>query len=208
MEHNDVIEIDLLKLIRALLKKAWLIILVAVIAAAAMFVRSKMNYTPSYYAFSILYVQGSENDTSYSSSDAAMRIKTLNAFRKTQTMIDEVNQMTGLTLDRDTLSDLVVIGAVSGSELLTVTATCDNPEQAVLLASTVTEILPKYAQLIHGVDSVVVFEEATEAIENVRSSNSVKKAVVAGILGACLVCVGIVAKEFYFDWKAHSAKNA
>ena len=57
--NNDEIEIDLLKLFRALWKKALIIILIAVIFASGAFAYTLMLVTPTYQATASFYVNNS-----------------------------------------------------------------------------------------------------------------------------------------------------
>ena len=68
-KQNDEIEIDLSRLIAALLDKAWLIGIVSVICALALFLGTFFFITPTYQSTAMFYV----NNSSLSSlSDAAL----------------------------------------------------------------------------------------------------------------------------------------
>lgn len=212
MEHNDVIEIDLTKLVKALLKKAWIVVLAAALAAVIVggisFVTHKITYEPKYRAISTMCVKPAYGDETYTSTDATIRIKTYVAVSKTHTVLQEINEELGLNLDYETMSGLFTVRAKNSSEVLEVVATCTSPEEAVLIANKAAEVLEDKAEMIHGENTLVIFENATEAEFIERSSQVLKKAVVAAVLVACLVCACIVAKELYVDWKAAVHKNA
>jgi len=208
MDKNDVIEIDLLKLMKALLKKAWLIILVAVIVAGGVFGIVKMTYVPSYTATTNLMVKGGANDTAYLSSGAATRIKTYVAFLGTQTVLEAISEEAGLGLSANAVSSKIKAEAVNSSEILAVSATGSSRENAAQLANATAEAIKTYAQMIHGEDSVVVFEAASEHTATANGSGAVQKALIAAVLAACMVCALIVAKELIADFKNGNPKNA
>ena len=68
--ENDEITIDLLKIVKALWKKAWAIILVATIFGGAMFVYKKSSYVPVYQAKTILFANYT-NNSDFSQSSAS-----------------------------------------------------------------------------------------------------------------------------------------
>jgi len=208
MAQNDVIEIDLLKLIKALFKKAWLIVLVAVIAAGAVFGCVKMLHVPSYSAMATLYIKGSEQDTAYTSSNATTRTKTFVALLGTQTVLEEICDTAGFKLDAKALPERIKADALNASEMFAVTATGSSRKEAALLANATAEALRKNAALIHGEDSLVIFESASESTALENGSGVIQKSVVAAVLAACLVCAWIIAKELYADWKTGAAKKA
>jgi len=208
MEHKDGIEIDLLKLAKALLKKAWLIVLVAVIVAGAVFGYGKMTYVPSYSADVTMYVKGAENDIAYTSASAATRIKTVSALLGTQTVLETINDAAGLELDAETLAPMITVKAISSSEMLTVKAKSNDPAEVVLLANTAAEVLKEESEKIHGENTLIVFEPAVEAVQEDSGSNAVSQAVKVAALAAIFLCALIVAKELLFDWKKASPKKA
>ena len=208
MEHNDVIEINLLKLVEALLKKAWLIALVTVIVAGAVFGYAKMTYAPKYTAAVTMCVKGTEKDVTYTVSSAEIRINTLVAFLDTQTVLEEVSEASGLELAPEAVAKMIKAEAINKSEMMLVTATGLSRKDAAQLANATAEVLRKNSECIYGEDSLAIFESASETTALEKDSGTIQKAVVAAVLAACLVCAGIVAKELSADWKAAARKDA
>ena len=69
-ENNDEIEIDLSRLFGALIKKSWLIGIVAVVFAVAAFFGTLLFITPTYQSSAMFYV----NNNSLSLGEASLSI--------------------------------------------------------------------------------------------------------------------------------------
>lgn len=215
--ENDEITIDLLKLAKALWKKAWAIVLVAAIFGGAMFVHKKSGYVPVYQAKTILFASYtnsrdfsfSENAGSISQSslsESRSMVNTCYAVLNTRMMMDAVIEKAGLSMSSDKLSGMISTATLNSSELFSITVTGGNPEEAALIANTVAEVLPEKVSMVNPNSHVDVIDRALVPGEPAAPS-FLKDAAVAAFLGAFLVCGVVATKEIYADWKEQTQKK-
>lgn len=214
--ENDKIEIDLLKLTKALWKKAWVIVLVAAVFGGAMFAYGRHTYVPQYTATATLYTsyqnnrdfaygENSGNISQSSLSDARNLVKTCISVLSTRTLQEEVIRQAGLDLNHAQLRAMITAKSVNDTELFTVTVTTNNAEQAALIANTVAQILPEKVAMINASSYVGIIDSAL--VPNSPNRNDIaKNAVIAAALGAFLVCGVVVVREIAAEWKEQKAK--
>lgn len=222
MTQNDEIEIDLLKLIKALWKKAWAIVLVAVIFGGAMFAYGKAtyDYVPEYTAETILYTSyansrefsyadNSGNISQNSLGEARSMVNTCITVLKTRMTMEAVIAEAGLDMDYEELSGMISAASLNNTELFAVTVTGNDAEEAARIANTVAQVLPEKVAMVNSNSFVGVIDEAlVPGTANPHSDDTVKNAVMAAVLGAFLVCGVVAVKEVANQWKSASALNA
>lgn len=214
---NDELEIDLLKLIKALWKKAWLIVLAAVIFGGAMFAYGKSAYVPTYKATTTLYASyisnqdlafgensGSISENSLSNSRSL--VDTCIAVLNTRMTLEGVIAAADLNMPYTKLAGMISTEVINKTELFNVSITGTDPEEAALIANTIAAILPENVAMVNGSSTVGVIDTALVPASPVANSIA-KNAVIAAVLGAMLVCGVVVVKEIYIDWKAAKGKK-
>lgn len=202
MAENNELEIDLLRILKALLKKAWLILLAAVVVGGCVFAYSKATYVPRYAASTTLFVHYASNPEgpagrngstmSYSNIDDARElVHTSIALLETNYILDKVIDQSGLDMTVQQLAGMVHANSVDDTELFTVTVKGTNAEQVILLANTIGQVLPEEMEQFNSECQLKVVDEATD----VRAKNgdkATKHGVKFGLLGAVMMC-GVIA---------------
>jgi len=214
---SDMLEIDLLKIIKALWKKLWLIVLVAAVFGGAAFVYRNSTYVPSYMATTTMYASyvsnqdldfGTNSGSIYQDSLGNSRsvVSTCFAVLNTRMNLEEVIAAAGLDMPYTKLSGMISSAAINNSELFTISVTGTDPDEIALIANTIAEILPENVAMINANSTVRVIDTALVPTSPISSNSSVKDAVVFAVLGGMLVCGVIAVKEIYIDWKAAKEK--
>ena len=190
MESTE-LTIDLIQVFKCLMKKAWVIVLVAAIFGGAMFVYGNQTYVPNYTTTATLY-------TSYESIDengiaksnpsiARTLVDTCISVLNTRTFQEEVIQTANLEMTSSQLATMVTAEAVNKTELFKVTVTANNAEQAALIGNTVAQILPEKVAMVNKDCQVHIMDDAL--VPAIPQGNSIaKNAVVFAVLGTFLVC--------------------
>ena len=198
-EKREVTEIDLKKLFFALVRRGWLIIMVAVILAVAGYSYATFMIAPSYNSSVKLYVNNTYgvNSPGFSSSqlDAAQSLaSTYMVFLESRDVLADVAKASGLDYSVNQIGGMISASAVNETEVFKVTVTCGNSKDAMIIAEAVAEVLPeKIASFVEG-SSVVVVEHAIENTNPVGPN--VRKYMIAGFLaGALLVCAFVIVKN-------------
>ena len=165
LEKNDEMEIDLQRLLGALLKRSWLIGIVAVVFAVAAFLGTYFFITPLYKASAMFYV----NNSSLSLGDVSMSIESsdISASRnlvksyivilRTRETLNMVIDYAGVNKSYSQVKGMVDASSVDNTEIFQVVVTSPDPEEALALADAIAYVLPKrIGSIIEGTSAKVV----------------------------------------------------
>ena len=148
---NESQEIDASRLFRAIMSRAWLVIIIAVLCAALAFAGTFFLITPEYESAAIFYVNNSNlslGDTSFSISSGDLTTSRnlvdsyLVILNTRETLVDVIDYA-GAPLTYKELREMITAEAVNQTELFRVTVTSTDPVQAERLANAIAYILPK-----------------------------------------------------------------
>jgi capsular exopolysaccharide synthesis family protein len=205
LEQNDGMEIDLKRLMDAVLGKAWLIGIVSLLMAVLTFVGTFLFVTPLYQSAAMFYVNNSDisvgNTTlSLTSSDiSASRglVDTYIVILGTRETLLDVIDYAEADLSYTKLKNMIQAEAVDDTEVFRVTITSPDPAQAEQLANAVAYILPKrISNIIEGTSAKVV--DAAVIASRPSSPNYTKNTLLGFLIGLVL-SVGIVVLRTLFD---------
>lgn len=198
MKNPQYYELDLLKLLRALWRRMWAILLTAVLLAGAAYGVSAYVMTPMYEAEALMYVNNvsSPGSSSFSISSSELTAAqsladTYIIILKARTTLTEVIQREELDYTYEELRDMVSSDTVNNTEVFNVRVTCEDPQEASRIANGIARVLPgKISDIVDG-SSVRIVDYAVAPTEPV--SPSILKFTIIGFLaGALLACIMIV----------------
>jgi len=202
-QGDDYIEIDLLRLGAALWRRAWAIVLAALLFGAAGFSCACFLVTPMYQATALMYVNNSSisvGSTSISLSDLTASqtlVDTYIVIMKTRTVLNEVIEKAELEYSYEELYDMIDASSVNGTEIFAVTVTGPDPEEAGRIANMLTDLLPeKIAEIMDG-SSARVVDYAVAPVE--KSSPSITRYTGVGVLLGILFSCGIILLRVLLD---------
>ena len=202
---NESQEIDASRLFRAIMSRAWLVIIIAVLCAALAFAGTFFLITPEYESAAIFYVNNSNlslGDTSFSISSGDLTTSRnlvdsyLVILNTRETLVDVIDYA-GAPLTYKELREMITAEAVNQTELFRVTVTSTDPVQAERLANAIAYILPKRIGTIIDGTSARVADAAI--IPTTPSSPSYPKNTIMGFLLGFVLTVGIIALREIFD---------
>ncbi|MDO5392459.1 MAG: Wzz/FepE/Etk N-terminal domain-containing protein [Eubacteriales bacterium] len=196
--QKDEIEIDLLKLIKALWHRAWAIALAAIICAGMAFSYAAFRIIPMYQASALMYVN---NSTVSLSSGFAISPGELAAAQslvdsyvvilKSRNTLNEVIERADLSYTYEQMCSMVSASAVNETEIFSVSVLNPDPQEAELIANTIAEVLPeKIADIVDG-SSVRVVDYAVVPSRRI-SPNVTKYTEMGMLLGIFVSCAIIV----------------
>ena len=211
-------EIDLLRVCKALWKKAWAIVLCAVVFGGCMLGYGMYTYIPMYAAQTAMYISSTEGrqfvltDSNGSVSvsnitDARKLVDSCCAVLKTQTVLEEVIRDSGVDRTSAELAGMITSKAVNNTELFQVTVPSENPEEAAKIANSIAQILPQKMESINSNYDIFQLDHASEPTTPVPNRIG-KNAMVAALLGMVLACTVIAAPDIlqqYREWKPSPA---
>ena len=211
MNNSEEMEIDLLRLVKALWRKA-----VAIILAAAIFGGIAMAFTvmfirPKYKAEALMYVNssnislgGAKVSISQSELTAAKTLlDTYIVIMNTRTTLEEVIAQAGVPYEYEELKEMISASAVNDTEIFKIDVVSTDPEEAEKLANTIAQVLPdKISAIVEGSSARIVDYAVVPAEKD--SPSIVKNTLVGAILGFVLAC-GIVVVMELLDEQIHDS---
>ncbi|WP_298023095.1 YveK family protein [uncultured Dysosmobacter sp.] len=195
-DNEEYLEIDLLRLMKALWRHAIAISLAMILCAGIGFSLAYWVIPAKYQASALLYVNNSSfsvGNTSISLSDLSASqtlVDTYIAILNTRLTLNDVIKQAKVDYTFEELEKMIEAKSVNGTEIFEVTVTSKDPEEAERVANTIVKVLPdKIAQVMDGssvrtVDLAVVPEK--------RCSPSLQKYTILGALIGLLFSYGIV----------------
>ncbi len=181
--ENDVIEVDLLEIINALLGRFWLILGGGLLAAAVGFAVSK------------IYILNKSESTTVTYSDVQMGTQLTKDYAElinSRYVLEEVIEKLALAeTEYQDLLDKVSVHTPTDTRIVSITVTDTSPRQAMDIANCIREVAGEHIQNVMDIDAVNVVEEANMPTD--KAGPSVPKwTLFGGILGVLLVCVAIL----------------
>ena len=203
-EKNEEIEIDLQRLVNALLNKSWLIGIVAVVCAVAAFLGTFFFVTPLYKSSAMFYVNNNslslgEASLSISSADiSASRglVKSYIVILNTRESINDIIDYAGVDRTYGEVKGMISAESVDSTEIFQVVVTSPDPEEAEKIADAIAYILPKrIASIIEGTSAKVV--DSAVLPSRPSSPNYTKNTMIGFVLGLALTAAIILLREIF-----------
>ena len=183
-ELNEMEEIDLLELFRAVLKYIKLIIVLCIVFGLGGFLGTKFLITPTYTASTSIYLtpQISESGSlDYNSQMANSKLVTNVVKLMTQNnVMSEVAKNVGLE-SAETVKNYISVSNESDTEIITITATTDDPKLSKDIANDTVSTFTKTMQKNLNVRNIEIVDKAK--LSYVPSGPNAKK---NGVLAAAV----------------------
>lgn len=198
-------EINILALCKSLLRKAWLIVLCAVIFGIGGYIYTAKCVAPMYRSSVLLYVNNTvqtENDVNISASDLATSqrlVKTYIIILRSDPVMDKVaanlKRSTGVELSGSAINGMISAGAENDTEVFRVSVSSTDPVLAAQVANSVAAVAPKEIESVIIGSSAKVVQQAKVAGAP-YSPNKTRQAALAAIVGAVLAVAFVLIREF------------
>jgi len=205
IEQNEDIEIDLRRVLDAVVKKIWVVLLVTVLSCIMALIGTKRFVTPLYQSKAMFYVNNrniSLGDTaiSMSSGDLSVSRNLVNTYivvlNARSTLVDVIDYA-GVDYTYEELKKMISAESVDETEIFQVVVTSPDRLEADNIADAITYILPKkISNIIEGTSAKIV---DTAIVAASPSSPSVAKNTVLGAIVGMMASIGIIALIEIFD---------
>ena len=203
VEKNDELEIDVQRLMGALLNKAWLIGLVAVVCAVVTLLGTLFFVTPKYQATAMFYVNNNSlslGDASFSISSgdiSASRglVKSYIVILNTRESLNAVIDYADVDLTYGQLRGMISAQAVDSTEIFEVVVTSTDPKEAQEIADAIAYVLPKrISSIVEGTSAKVVDSAVRPAKPS--SPNYTTNTLLGFAMGLLLSAALVLLREF------------
>lgn len=195
-EKNGELEIDIKRICGVLLKRCWIIILVAVFCAGAAFAYTRYCVTPMYKSSVMFYVNNSTSSSSssgISNSDVLASkslVETYIVIVNSHTTLDAVAEYANVDKTSSAVKGMISATAVAETEILKVEVSSADPYEAEKIANAIAHVFPlQVEEIVKGSSAEVV--EFPSLATHPFSPNVTRNCLIGFVLGAVLV-VGIL----------------
>lgn len=205
IQQNEELEIDLQRLLSALLDKSLLIGIVAVVCAVVTFLGTFFFITPQYQSSAMFYVNNNslslgEASLSITSADiSASRglVKSYIVILNTRETLNDVIEYSGVDRTYGQLKNMITAESVDSTEIFRIVVTSPDPQEAEKIASAISYILPKrISSIIEGTSAKIV---DSAVVASRPSSPSYAKNCVAGFAIGLVLAVAWVVLRALMD---------
>lgn len=199
------IEIDLKRVLDAVVHRAWLIGIVAVVCAILTFLGTFFFVTPKYDSSAVFYVNNnalSVGDTSLSLSTgdisaAKSLVDSYIVILKTRTTLNDVIDYAQVDRTYAELKEMISAASVNDTEIFEIVITSEDPQEAEKIANAIAYILPKrISSIIEGTSAKIV---DTAVVASAPSSPSYTNNTLIGLLVGFGVTVAAIVLREIFD---------
>lgn len=181
-------EIDLGRLLLALLKKSWIIALSAVLGAAIVLVGTFYLVTPQYASTVTLYVNNTQNVSNLEDSFEVI-------VKMRETLLDVI-KYTQTDRSHNELREMVEVRSVNNTNFFELTVTCPDPYEAERMANAIGALLPEKVAEIMGQIPITVVDEAVYAA-NPSSPNYPNNGLLGFVIGMTFSMSVVLLQELF-----------
>ena len=185
------VEIDLLKLLRAYLRKWWLILLCAVLVGGAVLAYSIYFVTPLYRAQTSIYVNNSsgnqqvESVTTANINASQALVTTYITITKSDRVLNAVAEALDNQYTTKQLSGMVSASQINGTEVFYIYVSHPNAQEAARIANVIGEVAPAEISTIVEGSSAWVLDYA-QVPTSLYSPSYIRNLIIGCLIGAVL----------------------
>ena len=210
---DEFVEINFKRLLDALMNRAWLILLVAVLVAAITLVGTLLFITPEYEASAMFYVNNS--DISVGSATLSLTSSDITASRglvdtyivileSRETLVDVIDYA-GVDYTYEQLQRMISAESVDETEIFKVVVTSTDPNKAEQIANAIAYILPKrISGIVEGTSAKIV---DSAVVPTMPSSPEYTSNTMMGFILGFLLCAGVIVLRELFDISVRSEED-
>ena len=201
-QEKDLIQLDIMLLLRRIWEKKILIILVTLLFTAASLAYSIFLVTPQYSSTTKVYVVNQKkDDKAITTQDVQLGSLLVKDYKEiilsNKVMEDSAEKsVTGITAKE--LAKKVSVDAPKDTRIISITVQDKDPQVASDLANTVKSVSADQIKEVTKIDDVTTLEEA-KAATSPSSPNILKNGILATALGFILAVAGVVLFELLDD---------
>lgn len=193
--RNDVVEIDLSQVFETLLRHWMIIAGVSIICAVLSFVYFKFMAVPEYTADTNIMIINRQSEGTLSSSDLSSSTTLSSDYVeiiKNVAVLNTVIDNLGLDISSSELHSKISAKNISGTRMITISVTDENPELAATVADELADVSSKKICDVMNVENMVSIVNEAIIPDKPSYPTTAKYTVIAFILGFLVSAVLIV----------------
>ena len=201
-QERDLIQLDIMLLLRRIWEKKILIVLVTLLFTAVSLAYSIFLVTPQYSSTTKVYVVNQKKDdkaiTTQDVQLGSLLVKDYKEIILSNKVMEDSAEKSGTGITAKELAKKVSVDAPKDTRIISITVQDKDPQVASDLANTVKEVSADQIKEVTKIDDVTTLEEA-KAATSPSSPNIPKNGILATALGFILAVAGVVLFELLDD---------
>lgn len=196
---DDEIEIDLLEICRVLFQRIWVIIICLIVGVGLAGGATKLLITPQYSASSMIYILTKTTSVT-SLADLQMGTQLTVDFQTLATsrpVIEAVIDDLNLDTTYESLVKTVTVTNPTDTRILQTTVSNPDPKLAMDISNAMSDAISNQVAEVMTTDKPTNVERAVEP-QSPSSPNTMKNALIGGLLGTFLA-IGIILLKYFMD---------
>jgi len=203
MKEQDKIEIDVLRLVKVLWKRKFVILVAALVAGLVAFAYSSFVIKPQYTSTTRIYVVNRNQAdkpglTNQDLQAGAYLVKDYREIILSQDVLEKVVADQSLTIDAKTLGKKVSVTVPADTRIVSISVRDGKPEEASRIANALRDVAAQKIISVTRVSDVTTLEEARPATSP-SSPNIRRNTMMATIAGVGIVIVIVLLVELLDD---------
>lgn len=206
------VKIDLLKLCKYILRRAWILLICAVIGFGGMYYKAVFMQRDMYTANATMYVyNGNPNVVNYQYTNttdlntAVMLVDTYKVVIRSNKVLNSVAERLGNGIPVEYISRSLSFGSVSDTGVMTISSTTPDPQLSMDICNAVADIAPAEILRVVSAGNVQVVDYA-ELPEEPNSKGGLKNGLI-GALAGIVLSGGILVLLFLLNRKLSDSKE-
>ena len=203
MKEQDIIEINVIQLLKALWKKKLIVVLVAIVTGAMAFAYSAFLVKPQFSSTTRIYVVNRNQDdkpglTNQDLQAGTYLVKDYREIILSQDVLEKVVTDLGLPINSKTLAQKVKVTVPAETRIVSISVSDHRPDEASRIANALREVAAQKIISVTRVSDVTTLEEARPA--TAPSSPNIRRNTLMGVgAGAGVVIVLVLLVELFDD---------
>ncbi len=191
-------EIDLVKLLGVIWRRAWLIVICAILGGVIAWFATIQFAVPKYRTDIQMYVYVKQGGANASEIAAAKHlVNTCGIFLKTDDVLEKVIEEADIDVTVSELRSMIVYAAEMETEIFSVTVSGTDGVEVVVLANAIAKVLPEAVST--GLNPDINVRKLGWATKSYRYSPNVSQNTLLGVVLGLLLSVGLVVLGYIFD---------
>ena len=198
-DSNEV-EIDLLDLLGFYLSKIYLFIIAVIVGAVVAGLYTHYCLPDQFTATSRMYMVSASSDSVVNLTDLNLGTSLSNDYvvlMKSRPVIEEVIDKLDLSYSYEKLSSMISLSVVSGTRIISISATSTDPEEAMNIANQMAKTTKVQLPKVMESPSPTIVEEAV--LPTQKSAPSMKRNVLIGALLMIVLVAGVLTVIYLMD---------
>ena len=203
MKEQDKIEIDVLRLVKVLWKRKFVILVAALVAGLVAFAYSSFVIKPQYTSTTRIYVVNRNQAdkpglTNQDLQAGAYLVKDYREIILSQDVLEKVVADQSLTIDAKTLGKKVSVTVPADTRIVSISVRDGKPEEASRIANALRDVAAQKIISVTRVSDVTTLEEARPATSP-SSPNIRRNTMMATVAGVGFVVIIVLLVELLDD---------